>query len=66
MELQTFLELAENKLKYASKKDRTINIKVAINTARMMVESEKGGRLFCDCGAEMIRNKKGKLVCELS
>lgn len=40
--LPTFIELAENKLKHAGKRDKTINIKVAINTARMMVEAEKG------------------------
>ena len=39
--LHKFWELAETKLKYAGKKDKTINIKIAINTARMMVESEK-------------------------
>lgn len=36
-----FYELAENKLKHAGPKDKTINIKIAINTARMMVENER-------------------------
>jgi hypothetical protein len=39
--LPTFLELAETKLKYAGPRDKTIVIKVTINTARMMVESER-------------------------
>jgi hypothetical protein len=44
--LPTFLELAELKLKYADPKDRTINIKVTINTARMMVDAERGALVY--------------------
>lgn len=40
--LPTFLELAETKLQYAGPRDKTICIKVTINTARMMVERERG------------------------
>jgi hypothetical protein len=39
--LPTFLELAENKIALAQPRDKIITIKVAINTARMMVEAEK-------------------------
>lgn len=39
--MDTFLELAENQLAHAGPRDKTINIKVAINTARMMVERER-------------------------
>jgi hypothetical protein len=39
--LPTFRELAENKIALAGPRDKTINIKVAINTARMMVEAER-------------------------
>jgi len=39
--LPTFIELAENQLKYAGPRDKTINIKIAINTAQMMIEREK-------------------------
>ena len=42
--LPTFRELADMRCKEASKGQRTINIKVSINTARMMVESEEGER----------------------
>jgi two-component sensor histidine kinase len=38
--LPKFWELAENQLKYAGTRDKTINIKISINTARMMVEAE--------------------------
>ena len=40
MRIPTFLELAKTKLAYAGPRDKTIVIKVAISTARMMVESE--------------------------
>lgn len=40
-ELPTLLELLENQLKYASPKDRTVNIKISINTARMIAEAER-------------------------
>ena len=39
--LPTFIELAENQLKYAGPRDKTINIKIAIKTTRMMIEREK-------------------------
>lgn len=38
--LPTFRELAALRIAEAGPRDKTINIKVAINTARMMVESE--------------------------
>ena len=38
--LPFFWKLAENQIKQAGKRDKTINIKIAINTARMMVECE--------------------------
>ena len=41
IELPTFVELAQAQLRYAVPAERTINIKVAINTARMMVEAEQ-------------------------
>ena len=41
LELPTFLELAENQLSWANRGQKTINIKIAINTARMMVDAEK-------------------------
>lgn len=34
-------ELVETKLKYAGNRDKTINIKITIPTARMMLEREK-------------------------
>ena len=43
-ELPTFVELAQAQLRYAVPAEKTINIKVAINTARMMVESEQRKR----------------------
>ena len=42
--LPSFEELAENQLKYAGPRDKTINMKIAINTARMMVNQEKETR----------------------
>lgn len=39
--LPTLLQLAETKLRYAGPRDRTINIKITVNTARMMVDSER-------------------------
>jgi len=50
--LPTFLELAENKLAWAHKRDKTINIKIAINTARMMVKESQ------DTAAERDRLRK--------
>ncbi len=43
-ELPTFREIAEQRIADARPADRTINIKVAINTARMMAEREKEER----------------------
>ena len=45
IELPTFLELAKHKIKLAGRKDKVITIKVAINTARMMVEREEKSNL---------------------
>jgi len=39
--LPKFWELAALKLGYAGPRDKTINIKIAVNTARMMIEAEK-------------------------
>jgi hypothetical protein len=39
-ELPTFREIAQHRISDAGPRDKTINIKVAIGTARMMVESE--------------------------
>ena len=39
--LPTFVELAEYKLACAEKRDKIINIKISIGTARMMVKAEK-------------------------
>jgi hypothetical protein len=41
MKLPTLLELAENQIKLATPKQKNINIKIAINTAKMMVEKER-------------------------
>ena len=41
IELPTLLELLENRLKYAGPRDKTINIEIAINTAKMILEKEK-------------------------
>ena len=38
--LPTFIELAEQRIADASPRDKTISIKISINTARMMIESE--------------------------
>lgn len=46
IELPKFWELAEGVLAYAGPRDKTINVKIAINTARMMVKAEK--REFAD------------------
>jgi len=40
VELPTFAEIAAQRLADAGPRDKTITIKVAINTARMMVEAE--------------------------
>lgn len=37
----TLLELLEAKLEYAEPRDRTVNIKIAINTAHMIAERER-------------------------
>ena len=39
--LPTFRELAEHKIAQASPRDKIITIKVAINTAKMMIAAEK-------------------------
>lgn len=41
VDLPTFIELAENQLRYAGPRDKVINIKITVATARMMVEAEK-------------------------
>ena len=38
--LPTFAELAENALRYAGPRDKTINIKITIQTARMMLTED--------------------------
>lgn len=40
MELPTFREIAQQRIDDAGPRDKTINIKVAIGTARMMVAAE--------------------------
>jgi hypothetical protein len=39
--LPMFYEIAETRVAEAGPRDKNINVKVAINTARMMVEAEK-------------------------
>lgn len=39
--LPTFAEIAAQRIADAGPRDKTINIKVAINTARMMVEADR-------------------------
>ena len=39
-DLPTFAELAANRIAYAGPRDKTINIKITIGLARMMVEAE--------------------------
>lgn len=41
IDLPKFWELAEARLESAGTRDKTINIKISINTARMMVGAEK-------------------------
>ena len=43
-EMPTLLELAEQRIADAKPRDKTINIKIAIGTARMIVEAEKRER----------------------
>uniref|UniRef100_A0A6M3J5L6 Uncharacterized protein n=1 Tax=viral metagenome TaxID=1070528 RepID=A0A6M3J5L6_9ZZZZ len=57
--LPYFWELAENQIKYAGPRDKTINIKITINTARMMVGREKGLKLDYDVrGEELYEARK--------
>lgn len=42
--LPTFREIAEQRIADSGPRDKTINIKVAINTARMMVKAENLSR----------------------
>ena len=58
-ELPTFLELAANRLAWANRGDKTINIKIAINTARMMAVAEAAER-------DWLRKVNGELVDALS
>ena len=39
--LPTLLELLENKLNYAGPRDKTVTIKISINTARMILDAER-------------------------
>ena len=55
-ELPTFLELAANRLAWANRGDKTINIKIAINTARMMAVAEAAERdRLREVNAELVK-----------
>ena len=41
MGLPTLIELLENRLDHAGPRDKTVNIKISILTARMILEAEK-------------------------
>ena len=45
-QLPTFAELAQAKLDVGGARDKVINVKIAIPTARMMVDSENAERAF--------------------
>lgn len=42
--LPTLRELLANRLKYAAPRQKTVTIKIAINTARMILEHEQAKR----------------------